>query len=416
MESGRSTDRSCRVASAALAAVLLLLAACGGAAGGGNQPKTVKVAGIWPLSGPFANNGQASLAGAKYAADRINAAGGIKALGGAKIEIASADTGTTAQTAVSTTQNTLRDSSIVASMGSWLSSFSLATTEVSERQQVPWVTDSFSDEMTSRGFRYLFAVDPPSSQLGKLMYDDVAEIAKSGGRPLQSVAVVGDNTAAAVPAQDSLKAELTKNGVKIPVQQRWTPPLADASPVADRIQGAGVDAVLIVGFAFNDVSQLVQQLRSRKVNALIAQLGGQSVLPQWSTMGDAALGMVGVLGVAPLKSSQSVAQAMTKALNLPFVQQDQLTAYLMLQVIAQGLEKAGKADREALRNALATMDVKSGPLADLVASHHVKFDSNGRLQNPVVAAMQWQRTSGGLQPCTIFPTKDGLCKPLPPGQ
>src|SRR6185295_1726692 len=51
------------------------------------QPKPVKIAVCVPLSGPWARQGTLIKWGAETAASEINASGGIKSMGGAKIEL-----------------------------------------------------------------------------------------------------------------------------------------------------------------------------------------------------------------------------------------------------------------------------------------------------------------------------------------
>src|SRR5438105_12281537 len=58
------------------------------------QPKTFKVGAIHPVTGPLAEPGQACRLGAQMAADTINAAGGIKAKGGLRLELLLGDTQT----------------------------------------------------------------------------------------------------------------------------------------------------------------------------------------------------------------------------------------------------------------------------------------------------------------------------------
>jgi branched-chain amino acid transport system substrate-binding protein len=55
------------------------------------QARTVKIGTVVPLSGPWASIGQNIKAGAEFAIDEINAAGGIKSLGGLKLELVAAD-------------------------------------------------------------------------------------------------------------------------------------------------------------------------------------------------------------------------------------------------------------------------------------------------------------------------------------
>src|SRR6267143_5973369 len=58
------------------------------------QPKTFKIGAIHPVTGALAEPGQACRLGAQMAVDAINAAGGIKSLGGAKLELVLGDTQT----------------------------------------------------------------------------------------------------------------------------------------------------------------------------------------------------------------------------------------------------------------------------------------------------------------------------------
>src|SRR6185503_2258552 len=56
------------------------------------QGKEVKLGYILPVTGPLAFEAQLSLNGLQLAVDEINAAGGVKALGGAKLALLPGDT------------------------------------------------------------------------------------------------------------------------------------------------------------------------------------------------------------------------------------------------------------------------------------------------------------------------------------
>src|SRR5262245_21682406 len=56
------------------------------------QAPTVKLGLIHPVTGPLAEDGQACRVGAQLAVEHINAAGGIKSMGGAKLEDLLGDT------------------------------------------------------------------------------------------------------------------------------------------------------------------------------------------------------------------------------------------------------------------------------------------------------------------------------------
>src|ERR1700690_4360718 len=63
------------------------------------QPAEVKIAMLVPLSGPWARQGILERMGAELAIDDINNAGGIKALGGAKLRLLQYDTSDSAEKA-----------------------------------------------------------------------------------------------------------------------------------------------------------------------------------------------------------------------------------------------------------------------------------------------------------------------------
>jgi branched-chain amino acid transport system substrate-binding protein len=95
--------------------------------------------------------------GAELGIEDINAQGGIKALGGAKLELVVIDTGDTTEKAKHAAQRMVAEyPDLVAATGSYLSSFTLAVTEVTERAKLPMLTLSYSDLITERGFKYIF--------------------------------------------------------------------------------------------------------------------------------------------------------------------------------------------------------------------------------------------------------------------
>src|SRR5262245_42166388 len=144
------------------------------------QPKTVKIAVIVPLSGAWARQGQLVKMGAETAVAEINAAGGIKALGGAKLQLVALDAGDSAEKAKNAAQRLIaQEPDAVGGMGAWLSSFTLAVTEVTERAEVPWLTLSYADTITSRGFKYVFQSSPPAGVQSTEAVPTIVELGKA---------------------------------------------------------------------------------------------------------------------------------------------------------------------------------------------------------------------------------------------
>src|SRR5262245_50632649 len=115
------------------------------------SPGEVKVGLLVPLSGLYARPGAVMRMGAEMAIERINAGGGVKALGGAKLKLVLLDSGDTTEKAKNAAQRMVaQEPDLVAASGSYLSSFTLAVTEVTERAGLPMLTLSYSDLITSR--------------------------------------------------------------------------------------------------------------------------------------------------------------------------------------------------------------------------------------------------------------------------
>src|SRR6266699_154872 len=132
------------------------------------QPKEVEVALVVPLSGPWARQGLLQRMRADMALDDINKSGGIKSLGGAKMKLIVLDAGDSAEKAKNAAQRLVaQEPDVVGGTGAWLSSFTLAVTEVTERAKIPWLTLSYSDVITERGFEYVFQTSPTGGTQAK---------------------------------------------------------------------------------------------------------------------------------------------------------------------------------------------------------------------------------------------------------
>src|SRR5947207_3317290 len=162
------------------------------------QAKSVKIAMIAPLSGPWARQGQLLRQGADMAVEEFNSQGGIRSLGGAKLEIIYADAGDNTEKAKHAAQRLLSDHpDLVGGSGAWLSSFTLAVTEVTERAELPMLTLSYSDAITNRGFKYVFQTSPTADKQAKEALDATMKLAETAtGKKPQTMGIVMDHTAA----------------------------------------------------------------------------------------------------------------------------------------------------------------------------------------------------------------------------
>ena len=102
------------------------------------QGQTVKIGVLEPLTGNLAYNGTQCAAGAKFAADAINAAGGIKSMGGAQIELVVVDAQSRPEIAASAV-DTLAEAGVVAFTGASASALGLASSQAAAKYDLAQV-------------------------------------------------------------------------------------------------------------------------------------------------------------------------------------------------------------------------------------------------------------------------------------
>jgi len=235
------------------------------------QSKNVKIAIITPLSGPWARQGTLVKFGAETAVNEINAMGGIKALGGAKLELVAIDAGDSAEKAKNAAQRLVaQEPDVVGGMGAWLSTFTLAVTEVTERAQIPWLTLSYSDAITDRGFKYVFQSSPTASWQSTNALPTILELGKAAtGKVPTTAGIIGDNTASPVSFLKPMReGGLQKLGIKTVLDETYTPPLSDATPLIQKVRSTRPDFLLFISTTISDL-----KLGLEKLNELAASLG-----------------------------------------------------------------------------------------------------------------------------------------------
>lgn len=369
---------------------------------------------VWPMSGTYGFVGSAEIAGATKAVEDINAAGGIESLCGATLRLAIYDAGGSAEEAATAVERLLDDEPEVSAIaGSWLSSFSLAATEVSERAGIPFVTESFADSVTDReGFSHVFAYSPPASAIKGLILDAIQPGLDQAGITMETVAVVGSTSAAAVPLQQALLAEFAERGIDVAVTDTWAPGgLDDPSGVATKIANADVDVIFNIAFAFSDVSGLQNELIARGITAPVIQNGGQGLLPAWADLGPEVAGLSTFVYANPLAGTDAFDE-LAAAIDQPYARQDHIGGYFVVHLIAATLEQAGDPSPAAVATAFNTVKLTEGPAVDLMPASAISFSASGRVDQHFGVLAQWQEVDGRLIPCTVYPLEFAVCEPV----
>lgn len=377
------------------------------------NPKEVEVGLLVPLSGLYARFGANMRMGAEMSVKRINEEGGIKALGGAKLKLIVVDCGDTAEKAKSAAQRMVADyPHMVAVSGSYLSTFTLATSEVTERAHLPMLTLSYSDLITSRGFKYIFQTSATSGSQAKQALPVLMKLAESAGVHPKTVAIISDNTAASVASVKSIRKHAKALGLKIVVDETFTPPLADATPLVQKVRAAHPDLFFFLPTVISDAKLVLEKMNEfgmGKGKVPTVSYGIAMFEPDMlKTMSpDLLQGMMAAVGSWQSKGQENIAAELKKKYHEPWMDQNVLSTYADFIVMKDALEKAGKANREAVDHALHTMDL--GP-SHYYPGGRIQFAANGRRVGAGLAIIQWQ---SGV-PVTIYPPNLAMAKPIWP--
>src|SRR5688572_3509108 len=113
------------------------------------QPPAIRIVAIHCVTGPLAEPGQACRLAAQIAVDHVNAAGGIKSMGGAKLELMLGDTQTKADVARAEAERLVNAGANIL-MGTFNSADTNAIVPVAQQRRVPFFVDiSAADPITA---------------------------------------------------------------------------------------------------------------------------------------------------------------------------------------------------------------------------------------------------------------------------
>ncbi len=387
-----------------LAGAAALTAAAPGARA--QTPAEVKIAMLVPLSGPWARSGLLEQMGARMAIDEINAAGGIKSLGGAKMKLMEFDAGDSAEKAKDAAQRMIaQEPDLAGGFGCWLSSFTLAATEVTERADLPWLTLSYSDAITNRGFKNVFQSSPTAdTQAQELVPIIMAMAEKATGKKPTKVAIVGDNSASSVSFYKPLKEHVFKNlGLTLVVDEVFTPPLADATSIVQKLRSGKPDFVLLQSTNVGDDKLLVEKFAEFGLTAKKMPLvggGGHWCVPELLklTSPENIEGLIVGLANWPGKDASELEKRFIERTKEPWFGHDSIFAYAHVMILREAIERGASADRRKVAATLRAIDITDGP-AKLFPDGRLSYDEKGRRKGAKISMVQYQ----GGRPIAVYP-------------
>ena len=361
------------------------------------QGQTVQVALLAPMSGPWARQGQMMRLGADMAIDEINQSGGIRALGGRQMELVVFDAGDSTEKAKNAAQRMVAQyPDLVGGSGAWLSSFTLAVTEVTERAEIPWMTLSYSDAITNRGFRYVFQMSPTADDQASKALPTILNLAKSAtGKQPTTIGLIAGNDASAVSFMRPIReTELAKQHLRAVVDETYTPPLSDATSIVQRVRNGRPEFLLCITSNVPDTKLLMDKFAEYRLGGdKLPKVGNGGALgaPELGEVVGANIiqGLMGIVANWGGKGQEELARRFTARTGEPWLNQDSLMTYADMMILREATERAGVADRRKVADQIRAFDLTDG-VALLSPGGRLKFDDKGRRVDAELVIIQWQ--------------------------
>ena len=379
---GRHTRRDFLAATAAAGAALAAPSSAALAA----DVEPVHIGGLYPVTGSFAQIGQGCANAAKLAVEMVNAGGGIKSLGGAKLNLILSDVQSEPTVTRTETERLITSNKLSAIHGCYASALTLIASEVAERQKVPLLTGSSSDQLNRGGRKFTFTPFARASQFAQ------AQLRMSHlvtDKP--KVAVIFENTAFGTATSNGLKEQAPGENVEIVMFEPYSAGFTDASPLVNKVKASGATMLFAVSY-LSDLILIVRTMKQMGVNIPLNGGSGGFVIPDfYKNVGKDAEGLMGVAHWnhdMDANSRRVNAEFQKRYGEFIFEYAGGLVAQTFM--IADALERAASRDPQKVRDAIAALDVSRG-YAAMAPGGRVKFDENGKNVYGHPLGVQWQR-------------------------
>jgi len=316
----------------------------------------VKLGVLHPVTGALSYSGQQGRLGATLAIDEINAAGGIKALGGAKIDPMLGDAQSTPEggTAEVEKMNSAGMSCIV---GGYASNICLATTQAAARYQLPYVVDvGVADSIVTRGLTNTFRFGPGFGVIAKQALDNLVVINDGAGKPAKTVVIVHEDSLFGSGLAKLLNAQLPPKGFQVLDTIAHPTPTRDFNTIVLKIKEQNPDLIIPANY-YNEYVLLARTMLQQHVRpkAIYSVLGGAASSYKFvKEFPDAAKYIMDCNHWFNPHSDKALALKKQVEAKGQFFTYEVYLNYSCVGLIADALERAASAERPKILSALAT--------------------------------------------------------------
>jgi branched-chain amino acid transport system substrate-binding protein len=351
------------------------------------QRAAVNIGVIQPLSGANAQFGVNCRNGIELVADSINAADGIKALGGAKINLVVSDATSNPSTASTVAQHLITQNELTAVLGAFASALTLPVSEVTARADIPFLTVSFADEITGRGLESVFQVVAKASVIGQAQVNYTLAIANAAGSKIEKIAIMYEDTAYGVAQSRGVRRAAKDANIEVAMDEPYQLGITDATPLIDKLRASGAQAAFPLSY-LNDSLFIVRTMRQQHITVPVIGGAAGYIIPDFEKgLGEFA---EDVFSISP--SNYDLAPALTDTFRKrfgSFMMHEAIESAATLDVLVQAIERAKSAKPKAVVEALHSGRFEGG-WTKAMPGGAVQFDQTGLNTLSVPIMVQWR--------------------------
>jgi len=322
----------------------------------GAQPRSVKIGVLHPVTGALAYSGQQCREGALMAIEDINKRGGIKSMGGAKIEALLGDAQSTPQAGTAEVEK-MNEAGVAAILGAYASAICLATTQAAAKYNLPHVVDvGVADQIVERGLKNTFRFGPGYRKCAEIAVANLHVLNTAAGKPAKTVMIIHEESLFGSGTAQLLARELPGYGYEVKEVIKHANPTRDFNNIVLRMKAVNPDIVIPANY-YNEYALLVRTMQQQKVTpkAIYSVLGGAASSYKFvKEFPDAANGIIDCNHWFNPKDKRSAElRKRVEAKNL-FYTYEIFNTYTAMMLLADAIERAKSADRAAITSALET--------------------------------------------------------------
>jgi branched-chain amino acid transport system substrate-binding protein len=351
----------------------------------------VKIGVIYPLSGNAANAGRSALDAVQLAVEIINnphpelsalpsvGPGGLSNLGGAKLQVVSADHQGNPAEGQSQTLRLITQEKVAAMLGAYQSNVSFTATAVSERYGVPFIVgDSVALNILSRGFKWVFRTTPVASDFATNYMQFLADM-KKAGHTVNAVAIVNENTDYGTSVAGTVAEQAQKQGFNIVARIPYNANATDVSAQVLQLKDKKPDAVIFISYTADAILYMKTMKNLDYLPPMVigddAGFSDPTFLPSVGNLAQGVMNRsawdVGKPGSVTHKISE-----MFKAKTGRDMDDTSARSMQAMLVLADAINRAGSAEPAKIQKALQETDMKPEQL--MMGFRGVKFDETGQ--------------------------------------